>query len=277
MFAAALVIFREILEIVLIVGVILAATSGMPGRSKAIMSGIVLGIMGSILIAYFANQIANFADGMGQEIINASILFFAAGFIGWTIIWMKKHAREMRAKFSKIGDDIVKGETPLYMLSLIIGLTIFREGAEIVLFTYGMIAAKQSISSIALGALIGGSSGLAVGLMLYFSLVRIPVKYFFMVTSYMLVLLVAGMISHAFGYLVAAGYFAELSATVWNSSFLLSDRSFLGEIMAILIGYTARPSVIQIIAYFSTITLFIYILGDIQRMFGKGKNLNNNS
>jgi len=253
MFSSALIIFREIFEIVLIVGVVLAATRGIPHRQKAIAIGFGAGILGSITIAIFMDKISALAEGVGQEIFNASVLFVAAAFIGWTIIWMKKNARNMSADFEKTGAEISQGNAPFISLSAIIALAIFREGSEIVLFTYGMLAAGQSAYDLAVGSVIGLIGGCAVGGALYAGLIRISTKHFFAITSGLLMLLVAGMASQGMGLLVAAGMFENLSGTAWNSEWLLSGRGFLGQSLSALIGYTARPSFIQVIVYALTL------------------------
>jgi high-affinity iron transporter len=72
MFGTALIVFREVLEAALIIGIVAAATRDIPGRSRYIWAGIGLGIFGSILVAGMAEAISGFAQGMGQEIFNAS-------------------------------------------------------------------------------------------------------------------------------------------------------------------------------------------------------------
>lgn len=261
MFSSALIFFREVFEIVLIVGIILAATRNLPGRSKWIYLGFGGGLAGSALVAFFTDSISNFADGVGQEIFNAAILFVAALFIGWTVIWMKRHAREMKAHFTRVGQAVAEGNIPAYSLSLVIALAILREGSEMVLFSYGMLAGGQTtIASLATGAFIGLSGGLMVGLLFYYGLLKISPRYFMQITSWMLVLLVAGMMSQGMGMLVAAGYFESLSATAWNSSWLLADDNILGESLGVLVGYTARPVQAQVAIYLVTLAVLYSII-----------------
>lgn len=265
MFSSALIVFREVFEIVLIVGVVLAATRGMPKQGLAIIIGVAGGLLGAGVIAIFTDKISNMAEGMGQEIFNASVLFTAAAFIGWTIIWMKRHASEMRARFMKVGQDVVEGKTPYLMLSAIIALAVWREGSEIVMFSYGMLASGSSATELLSGASIGLIGGLIVGSLLYLGMIKMPMKLFFQVTSGLLVLLVAGMISQGIGFLVAAGVLDTLSNIVWDSAWLLSERSFLGETLKVLMGYTAQPMAIQVIFYLLTLGIFIMTLRLMER------------
>ena len=82
MMSFAIIVFREVLEIALVLGVLLAATCRLTHRWKWIGIGMISGIMGSIIVAVFANQISQALEGMGQEVLNAVILISAAFLLG---------------------------------------------------------------------------------------------------------------------------------------------------------------------------------------------------
>lgn len=163
MLPSALIIFREVFEIVLIVGIILAATKDLPARLKYVWGGIGLGLLGAGMVAYFIDFISGLAEGVGQEFLNAGILMLAAIFIGSTVIWMKHHAHELKGKLKALGEDVASGTASYLMLTVIIALALLREGSEIVLFTYGMMASGQTISTILMGAAIGLAGGATLG------------------------------------------------------------------------------------------------------------------
>jgi high-affinity iron transporter len=265
MLSTAIIIFREILEIAMILGVVLAATRGLPGRGVWIGGGFLAGLMGAGLVAAFAEQISDAASGMGQEFFNAMILFTAAGVIGWTAVWVKTHAREMVAHMRQVGQDVTNGALPRMSLAVIIGLAILREGSEIVLFIYGMVLSHQSESSIVAGSVLGLVLGTIAGMMLYFGLITLSVKHMLKVTGWLLVLLVAGLSAQGAGYLSAAGYFSSLSAPLWNSNWLLSDDSVAGKALHSLIGYTAHPNAIELLFYAGTLCALVGITAWINR------------
>lgn len=260
MLPSFIVTFREILEIALILGVILAATNGLVGRSKWIFLGLIGGIIGSAVVAAFTETISNFAEGIGQELFNAMILLSASIIIGWTALWMKTHAREMMKQIKEKGGRIVEGDLPKITISIIITLAVLREGSEIVLFTYGMLASGQPIDKVLLGSAAGTLVGAIVGLILYFGLISIPTKYIFKVTTWLLIFLSAGMSSMAAKYLASAGYFTNFSNPVWNMSNILSENSIPGQILHALFGYSERPMSIQLIFYFLTLGVFTMIM-----------------
>jgi high-affinity iron transporter len=265
MLSTAIVIFRESLEISLIMGIVLAATRDLPGRLFWILGGVGAGVAGAGAVAYFADEISKAASGMGQEFFNAGILFTAAMFIGWTILWMRKHVREMSARLKQVGIAVTEGNLPKYSLSVIIALAMLREGSEIVLFMYGMIASGETATGIISGSLLGVILGTAAGVAFYAGLIRISAKYMLQVTSWILMLLVAGLAAQGAGFLSAAGYFDTLSHPVWDTSWLLSDGSLMGKALHSLIGYSAKPTTIQILTYGGTLAFLVTLVAIIDR------------
>lgn len=260
MLAAFIVTFREILEVALILGVVLASTKGLVDRARWVWGGIAIGVAGSLVVAYFIDSISGFAEGMGQELFNAIILFTASGVIGWTAIWMRTHASEMVKQIKEKGGKIVEGELHKATITAIIALAVLREGSEIVLFTYGMLASGQNPSVILTGSLSGIAAGSVAGGLLYAGLISIPTKYIFQVTMWLLLLLSAGMASIGAKYLVAAGYFDKWTNTVWDMSSVLSEDSLPGQILHALFGYSEQPMVIQLLFYFVTLTIFLLMM-----------------
>ena len=253
MWGIALLVFREVLEAALIVTVVAAATRGVARRGMFIGGGIALGVVGALVVAAFASAITQAVSGVGQELFNAAVLFAAVLMIGWHVIWMSSHGREMAREMKELGGAVQAGSSSLAMLLAVVALAVLREGSEIVLFLTGMVAggADGLFSGLAMGIV----AGTTVGLALYFGLLRIPIRHFFTATNWMLVLLAAGLSSSAARYLVQANWLPEWGSQVWDSSWLLSNGSLPGNILHILIGYDARPSGIQLVFYGAVVLL----------------------
>src|SRR5512141_28250 len=113
MFGTALIVFREVLEAALIIGIIGAATRDIPQRGTYIVSGVLMGLVGSITVAAAAQAIAQLAEGMGQELFNASILGIAVVMLAWHNIWMSVHGREMATNAKKLGREVQQGAREL--------------------------------------------------------------------------------------------------------------------------------------------------------------------
>lgn len=255
MWGIALLVFREVLEAALIVTVVAAATRGVARRGVFIGGGIALGVLGALVVAAFAGAITQAVSGVGQELFNAAVLLAAVLMIGWHVIWMSTHGREMARQMKELGGAVQAGSSSLAMLLAVVALAVLREGSEVVLFLTGMVAGGAG--GLFPGLVMGIVAGTALGLALYFGLLRIPIRYFFTATNWMLVLLAAGLSSSAARYLVQANWLPEWGNQVWDSSWLLSNGSLPGNILHILIGYDARPSGIQLVFYGAVVLLLV--------------------
>ena len=86
-------------------------------------------------------------------------------------------------------------------------------------------------------------------------LLSIPTRYIFAVTSVLIALLAAGMAAQAVQYLDNAGVISVLGRRLWDSSGVLPQDGMLGRLLHTLIGYTDRPSELQLIAYLATLAV----------------------
>jgi high-affinity iron transporter len=255
MLGASIIVFREVLEAALIVGIVLAASAGAPRRGFWVSTGLAGGVVGAGLVALFAAEIAAAAAGIGQELLNAMILLLAVGMLGWHNIWMSRHGRELAATAREVGDAVISGARPLYVLAVVVGLAVLREGSETVLFLYGLAASGGlTAGSLIAGGTLGLTGGIAVGAALYLGLLRIPTRRLFTVTSWMVLLLAAGMAAQAAGFLVQADLLPPLGDAVWDTSAVLTEDSVLGKALHTLIGYVSRPDGIQILFYLVTLS-----------------------
>ena len=257
MFGVALLVFREVLEAALIVTIVAAATRGVVGRARFIGGGIGLGVVGAIVVALFAGVIEEAVGGSGQELFNACVLLAAVLMIGWHVIWMSSHGRELAQQMQSVGHAVKAGSSSLAMLLAVVALAVLREGSEIVLFLYGMAAGGAGRADMLLGLPLGIAGGTAVGFALYFGLLRIPLRHFFTATNWMLVLLAAGLASSAARFLIQANWLPAWDDQVWNTSALLDNGSVVGQALHILIGYEARPAGMQIAFWLATAVLLV--------------------
>src|SRR5207237_9421190 len=99
---------------------------------------------------------------------------------------------------------------------------------------------------------LGVAGGAAVGVALYFGLLKIPMRYFFSATNWMLLLLAAGMAGQGARFLIQADLLPALGNRLWDTSALLSEHSLFGQALHALLGYDARPSGMQLVFYVAT-------------------------
>jgi high-affinity iron transporter len=269
MLATAIIVFREVLEASLIVGIVLAASEGVRRRGRWVMAGIAAGIAGATLVAAFAGEISGALEGTGQELFDATVLFAAVCMLGWHNIWMGRHGRELAVQAGDVGKLVQAGQRPLYALAVVVGLAVLREGSELVLFLYGILAASAvPAADFAGGLAIGLVAGIATGTALYLGLLRIPLRHLFTVTSWLILLLAAGMAAQGASFLVQADLLPALGTNLWDTSSLLSEQSIPGQVLHTLVGYVAQPAGIQVVFYLAT----ILVIGTLMRLAGRSES-----
>ena len=258
MFGTALIVFREALEAALIIGIVAAATRDIPGRTRYIWAGVGLGILGSIVVAAMAEAISGFAQGMGQEIFNASVLGIAVVMLAWHNIWMSSHGRQLAVDAKAMGGAVASGAKAMSALAIVIALAVLREGAETVLFLSGIALSGESTpASMALGGITGLAGGVALGFLVFAGLLRIPLKWFFSATSVLVLLLAAGMAAQSARFLIQADVLPSLATPLWDMSSVVANESAVGAVLKGLVGYDAAPAGMQV-AFF--VAVFAAIL-----------------
>ncbi len=268
MLGAAIIVFREVIEAGLIVGIVLAATEGVAGRTTYVLGGIAAGVLGASLLAAFASSLSNAFGGMGQEVFNASVLAFAVVMLAWHNVWMAKHGRELAAELKAAGHAVAAGGKTLLALAIVVGIAVLREGFEVVLFLYANTIANNSSSlEVLAGLVIGLATGGALSLAMFLGLILIPTRYLFSVTTFLITLLAAGMASRCVHYLDQADILSVLSTTLWDTSWILPVDSYAGRMLQTLIGYDDRPTIMQAIVYLATLAAIFGAM----RVFGSAK------
>lgn len=258
MLAAALIVFREVLEAGLIVGVVLAATEGVAGRGRWIAGGVAAGLVGAGLVALFARQLSEAFQGVGQAVFNAAVLIAAVLMLSWHILWMSRHAREMVSNFEALGGKIRSGNSTLFAMATVVAVAVLREGSEVVLFLFGIAASGGTNPAAMLGGgLVGVGGGAVISAAVYRGLLAIPMGKLFAVTNGLVALLAAGMAGQAAVYLVQAGLIPSLGDQIWDTSWLLRDDGLIGRALHALVGYSDRPMGVQLATWLVVLAVLI--------------------
>lgn len=257
MFKIALVVFRECLEIALLLGIILAVTKQIEKSRIYIIAGSMFGTVSAALFAFFARAISVSFSGMGDEIFNSIVILLTVVLIAWTIVWMQGYGGKIKQDFNDLSEKIHSGDSSSIMLVLIVALTILREGMEIIILVYSISLVEViDANSYILGLISGMVSGFALGIVIYLGLIKLAKqKYIFRISSILLMLIAGGFAAEAAGILTSSGIIMFLSDQLWDSSWLISDRSVYGKILNMITGYIARPNGLQVLFYISTIGL----------------------
>jgi high-affinity iron transporter len=259
--AALIIVFREVFEAGLIVGIVLAVTGSVPHRNRWIGGGVLAGTLAACVVAAFAGALSQLFAGMGQELFNAAILGVAVIMLTWHNVWMARHGREVAGEMRAVGQAVADGTKSLLALAVVVGVAVLREGSEVALFLYGVAASDGgSALSLALGGIIGLALGAAVCLLTYFGLMRIPPRALFATTTVLITLLAAGMAAQAVAFLERANWLTRLDTVAWDSGWLLSEKSIAGRTMHTLIGYTDQPTEMQLLVYLGVLVVTVMLM-----------------
>lgn len=258
MIGAAIIVFRETLEAALIIGILAAATTGLAGRNHWLAGGVVAGLIGAAVVALFTGQLADLAEGTGQDLFNAAVLGIAVAMLAWHNIWMARHGIELAKNAKSLGKEVRDGSRDLMALAVVIALAVLREGSETALFLYGLAASNESgLATTAGGGVIGLMAGGLAGFGLYAGFVRVPARWFFGATSGLILLMAASMAAQMARFLSQSDVLPSLGTTFWDTSSILPNQNPLGAVLHSVMGYDATPSGIQVLFYFTAMGLIL--------------------
>jgi len=259
MISSFIIVFREMLEMALVLGVLLAATEGITSSRRWIGIGSGIGLLGAVIVALLMEELENAMQGDGEFLFNAGILVLASVMIGWTVIWMRQHGREMAARMKSVGQSVIEGSLPHTALLIVSFAAVMREGSEAVFFLFGFAQSGVETVNLFAGGMAGMAMGAVVGFVVYRGLVHIPLKYLFQVTGWLLMLLAAGMASQAAWNLIVIDMLPPIIESLWNSSAWLSQESVVGELLHVLVGYDDNPSGMQLLVFVIALGLMLLL------------------
>jgi high-affinity iron transporter len=249
--ATFVITLREAFEAALILGIVYGYLEKIKARDsyRYVTWGGALGVVASVGMGVAVTYLSGPLLDVGPEIITVVVIFAAVGLLTWHAWWMQQHARFMKGQVQHRIDE-ARAHNRLWMVGLIAFTGVFREGAETVLFLWGIMA--QAGAEAGWGGVIGGVAGVAfaagLGWAIFHGGKHVSLARFFSVTTVFIMLLAAGLFSTGVGRLQGLGVLPT-SEPLWNTAWLLSDKSIAGGFLSGLIGYRQQPSLLEVIAY----------------------------
>jgi high-affinity iron transporter len=249
MLSALLIALREGLEATLIVGIVLGYLNhiGRRDRTPYAWAGVVAAALLSALIAIGMRVIGAELEKPVEQIFEGATMFLAVGVLTWMIFWMRYQARFIKTDLErKVQSAVTQGQNwGLFALTF---LAVFREGVETALFLAANAFAADAANTLA-GTVIGLAGAIVIGILIYVYAVRLDVKLFFDVTSLFLIVFAAGLLAHGVHEFQEIGWLPILTSSAWDTRWLLDNQSVLGSILRSLVGYNAKPSLLEVASY----------------------------
>jgi high-affinity iron transporter len=200
---AFIITFREALEALLIVGIIVTYLNRMNQShwNKWVWSGVVLALISSFIVALlFQIVLTGYGTMASQNYLRFSIMFISAALLTHMVLFLADQNINFQANIqSKVNHIITTGS----IINMIVHsyLVILREGIETVFFFAAISGGDIQKALTSWGALFGliAASGLAY----YFfkGSKKIPLGLFFKATSVLLMVIAAGLIVQGIGVL----------------------------------------------------------------------------
>jgi high-affinity iron transporter len=255
--ATFVIVLREGFEAALLLGIVYAYLSKI-GRSESrryVTVGGALALLASVLMGVGVTVASGPLADLGPDVIAVGVIFLAVALLTWHGWWMGRHARELRGEVQRRIDEAYARQR-LWIVGLIAFTGVFREGAETVLFLWGLLTQLEEYSGwLALLGAVAGLVGAAIlGWAVFQGGRRLSIQRFFAATSVLLLFLAGGLFSAGIGRLQGLGVLPA-GDPLWDTSWLLDDHGLLGGLLAGLVGYRARPTALEVAAY------LIYIVG----------------
>jgi high-affinity iron transporter len=254
---AFVVTLREGFEAALILGIVYTYLQkiGAERYYHYVTRGGALGVLASVALGVVVTALSGPLLDLGPEVIALGVIFLAVIVLTWHGYWMRQHARAVKGEVQR-RIDAAQATHRLWIIGLIAFTGVFREGAETVLFLWGLLTQATSPSgwASAVGAILGLAMAAGLGWVIFRGSRHVSLQRFFAVTSVFLLLLAAGMFSTGLGRLEAMGALPQ-TPTVWDSSFVLDDHGFVGGFLGGLVGYKARPSLLEVGGYLTYVVV----------------------
>ena len=245
--SALLISLREGIEMTLVVGIVLAylGQTGTMRAARWVWAGAAAAIAVSLSFLGILNALDKEFQGTTEQIFEGSTMVLATIFLTWMIFWMLRNSRYLKGELHRGVEAALARGGAAWGLFLLVFFAMVREGVELALLLFAAPGEGKLAGSVA-----GLAGAVGVGVVIYAFGRRVELRSFFRVTSVLLVLFAAGLLSHAAHEFAEAGVLAGIEGPMlWSTKSLLSQDEGLGGILRALFGYADQPHVIELATY----------------------------
>lgn len=281
MITSFLIMFRESLEASLIIGILLGylLKTKQTKYNNLIYISIAAGIVASIAFAYFFYYIAGGFTGNIERIFEGITMIVAALLLTFMILWIMRQKHVAIGFHKKMQNKINTGKIfGLFMLGFI---AVLREGVETVIFLIAASYAEGPTNII--GVFLGVFAAIVLGYFVFIGSMKISLKKFFNITSFVLVFFAAGLVTHGIHEIQETGALPFFINEAWDINPaisttgaipLLHEEGIIGSILKGLFGYNANPTVLEVIVYVAYLGIIFLVYRRIEKISKKSSVAN---
>ena len=273
-----LIMFREVLEGVLVVGILYTfiVKTGRLHLKKSIINGVTASFIATGIFAVIFQIAYGGFEGKQAALFEGTTMLIAALLLSTMIIWMGRN-KNVAASLEKEASDIIEKDKNVSLgLFALTFFAIFREGVEVVLFMYAIVIQSDGLSIG--GSILGSLIALMIGYTIFIQGKKVPLKKFFNVTSILLIFVCAGLVAYGVHEFEEAFYTKDemKKMEVWNVNEqgpifgfniddngipkpLLSDKGAVGQLFKGFFGYNGNPTSTEISSWLLTLILVSFL------------------
>ena len=273
-----IIVFREVLEASLIVGIIytILSKSNFTDAIQKLWYGVAASIIASLIVAYIVVSLKDLlGNNSSMALFEAIFMYITAGLIWYVVFWLSKHVSDRK---ELEGKAMTAAKISSWGVFFVIFFAILREGFETVVFLITSFSITESFSYV--GFFLGAVLAILLGYLVVVQGRRINLKKFFQGTTLLLVFLASGMVAYGTheveSYLVKSDQLEkETISRPWdilqpkselsdgeNKFFysydesknvythLLHDSGSVGVFLKGFFGYNSNPNYIELIMLF---------------------------
>jgi high-affinity iron transporter len=245
MFNALVIVWRESLEAMLVIGVLLSWIARQPEPAllrRGLWSGALAGVGLALALGYATFAIQSEFAGDALEKFQLAMVLVAAGLILQMVLWMHRHGRHMKREL----EASAARNAGAFGIGTIAALAVAREGAETVVFLYGLgLEGQQSM-------LAAAAAGFLAAIATSWAVARgaryLNYRTLFRVSEILLLLIANALLLNGIDRMIALEWLPPLLDPAWDTSALLADGQGIGRFLADFVGYRARPAGMLLVA-----------------------------
>ena len=264
--AEFIIVFREVLEASLVVGIIylLIEKTNQATHFTKLWYAVFASILASIAVGFMVIQAKNaLGNNSTQALFEAVFLYLTAFLIWYVIFWLSKNVSDEKVLE---GQALNAMEISSWGIFFVVFFAILREGFETAIFLISSFSITGTFSYI--GFISGAVLAILIGYLIVRQGRKIDLRGVFKYTTLLLVFLSAGMIAYgtheAEEYLVKSEQIekseiyrvwdileptqsAETGKTIYHP---LHDKGSVGLFLKGFFGYNSNPNILEVILWF---------------------------
>jgi high-affinity iron transporter len=223
-------------------------------------AGIAVAVALCIAVAVVLRTVGAELPEREQEGLETVVGLVAVGMVSYMIVWMRRHARGLKAALESSAADALLAGSGLALAGMAF-LAVLREGLETTVFMLAVFTERPDPGTAGTGAVLGLLAAIAIGVALYRGGTRLNLTRFFRATGVVLAAVAGGLLATAVHTAHEAGWFDGLQARAFDFEWLVAPDSVRGSVLTGMLGLQPQPTVGEVTGWLLyTVPVTLYLL-----------------